>query len=463
MSVSLDDLRAAAPGSVLVSGDAGFDAECCGFNLAVVQHPDVVVAATSVDDVVAAVKYAAQEGLTVRVQATGHGAASPVEGGLLVTTSRMTAATIDPEQRTATVSAGTRWGDVIEAAAPHGLAPLNGSSAGVGVVGYTLGGGTGPMGRTFGFAADYVRRIQLVVADGTVLEVDADHEPELFWALRGGKCNIGIVTELEFGLMPVAQYYGGGIFYPGEAAATVLHKFRSWVLTLPEQATTSVALLRLPDLPEVPEPLRGRLSVHLRFVYIGDEADGAALIAPMREVARPLVDMVATTPYAAISSVHQDPVDPLPVWDGSALLREFPAAAVDALLATAGPDVDIPLILAEVRYLGGAQARQPEVPNAVGGRDAAFSVYVVGPYPPELHGIVDAAGEAVLAATAPWSTGSTQINFQAYATAPGDIRRAWPAEVRERLLAVKEEWDPQGRFRFSYPLEAGTATGEVSA
>ena len=112
----------------------------------------------------------------------------------------------------------------------------------------------------------------------------------------------------------------------------------------------------------------------------------------MREVAQPLVDMVATTPYSAIASVHQDPTDPLPVWDGAALLREFPEAAVDALVATAGPDVDIPLILAEVRYLGGALARQPEVPNAVGGRDAAFSVYVVGPYPPALHGIVDAAG-----------------------------------------------------------------------
>ena len=174
MTISLDDLRAAAPGAVLIPGDPGFDAECSGFNLAVVQHPDVVVAATSVADVVTAVKYAAQEGLSVRVQATGHGAGTAAEGGMLVTTSRMTGVSIDPEQRTATVSAGTRWGDVIEAAAPHGLAPLNGSSAGVGVVGYTLGGGMGPMGRTFGFAADHVRRLQLVVADGTVLEVDAD-------------------------------------------------------------------------------------------------------------------------------------------------------------------------------------------------------------------------------------------------------------------------------------------------
>ena len=134
--------------------------------------------------------------------------------------------------------------------------------------------------------------------------------------------------------MPVANYYGGGIFFPGEAATTVLHE-SFWALTLPEQATTSVALLRLPDLPEVPEPLRGRLSVHLRFVYVGEDEQGAA-VAPMREVAQPLVDMVATTPYSAIASVHQDPVDPLPAWDGSALLREFPAAAVDALLASRG-------------------------------------------------------------------------------------------------------------------------------
>ncbi|MEO9014455.1 MAG: FAD-binding oxidoreductase, partial [Terrimesophilobacter sp.] len=362
MTISLNDLRVSARGAVLLPGDADFAAECTGFNLAVVQHPGVVVAATSVDDVVAAVKYAADNGLVVHVQATGHGVGAATAGGMLITTSRMKSVVIDPEQRTATVSAGVTWGEVVAAASPHGLAPLNGSSVGVGVVGYTLGGGMGPMGRTFGFAADYVRRIQIVVADGTVLEVDADHQPELFWALRGGKCNIGIVTELEFGLMPVSEYYGGGIFYPGVAAATVLHKFRSWALALPEQATTSIALLRLPDLPDVPEPLRGRLSVHLRFVYVGDEEQGSALIAPMREVAHPLVDMVAMTPYSAIGSVHQDPVDPLPAWDGSALLRELPEAAVDALLAAAGPDVEIPLILAEVRYLGGALARQPELP-----------------------------------------------------------------------------------------------------
>ncbi len=224
MTISLYDLRASARGPVLVPGDAGFDAECLGFNLAVVHHPDVVVAATSVDDVVAAVKYATHAGLTVRVQATGHGMGDAAEGGMLVTTSRMTHVSIDPGQRTATVSAGVTWGQVVEVASPHGLAPLNGSSVGVGVVGYTLGGGMGPMGRTFGFAADYVRRIQIVVADGTVLEVDAEDEPELFWALRGSKCDIGIVTELEFALMPVAQYYGGGIFYPGESAAAVLHE-----------------------------------------------------------------------------------------------------------------------------------------------------------------------------------------------------------------------------------------------
>lgn len=457
-------LRASVRGPVLLPGDEGFEAECRGFNLALVQHPDVVVGASRVEDVVAAVRFATAAGLRVHVQATGHGAGIPAEGGLLVTTSRMMAISIDAQGRTARVSAGVRWQDVIDAAAPHGLAPLNGSSAGVSVVGYTLGGGMGPMGRNFGFAADHVLSIQVVTADARVLKVTAESEPELFWALRGGKCDIGIVTELEFELMTVSQFYGGGIYFAGESAGEVLHAFRGWVSTLPEESSASVALLRLPDLPEVPEPLRGRLSVHLRFLHVGtalestaleDTArDGADLIAPMRAAATPILDLVALTPYSAIATLHNDPTEPMPAWDGSALLDELPAEAVDALLHVAGPGVDSPLVIVEIRQFGGALSRPAAVPNAVGGREAAFSVVVIGPYPPPLQKAVRAAGRNVLDAIQPWSTGSTQINFQGSATDPGSIRSAWAPEVADRLVAVKREWDPDGRFRFAYPLEA---------
>ncbi len=229
-----------------------------------------------------------------------------------------------------------RWDRVIEEAAPHGLAPLNGSSPDIGVVGYTLGGGMGPMGRTFGFAADRVRGIQLVTADGSLVEVDAESEPELFWALRGrqmlGRHRHRARVRPGFR----AHVYGGAIFFAGSDAPAVMHAYGDWVHALPESTTASIALLRLPDDEQIPEPLRGKLSVHLRFVHVGDETAGAALLEPMRRAGTPLVDLVGMMPYAAIGSVHQDPTDPMPAWEGSLLLRELDAGAIDALLGPRG-------------------------------------------------------------------------------------------------------------------------------
>ncbi|MGL3804628.1 FAD-binding oxidoreductase [Paeniglutamicibacter sp. R2-26] len=448
-----DDLRAQFQGAVFAPGDAGFEEACLGFNLAHTFRPDLAVLPESAADVAAAVRHAARTGLAVHVHSTGHGYPHQAHGGMLVNTSRMQSLSVDPARRRARAGAGVRWDSVIEQAAPHGLAPLNGSSPDVGVVGYTLGGGMGPMGRTFGFAADRVRRIQLVTADGSLLEVDAASEPELFWALRGGKCSVGIVTEIEFDLVEVPGLYAGAVFYAGDDAATVLHSYREWAPALPESTTTSIALLRLPDDESFPEPLRGRLSVHLRYVHVGGEEAGAALLEPMRRAALPLIDLVCAMPYAAIGSVHQDPSDPMPVWEGSLLLRGLDAGAIDALLGTAGPGNDVPLIMAEIRHLGGALSRGPEQANAVGGREAEFSLMVVGPYPTPLRQAVEAAGGAVLEALEPWAHGGTQINFQGFAATPEVVRRAWPEPTVERLRALKAAWDPGSRFSFGYPLD----------
>ncbi|WP_372698633.1 FAD-binding oxidoreductase [Arthrobacter sp. JSM 101049] len=448
-----DDLRSHVRGAVRLASEGGFDAACRGFNLARQHRPEMVVVAASDDDIVVAVRHAARHDLRVHVHATAHGIGVPADGGLLINTSMLQDLSVDAERRTARVSAGVRWHQVIEAAAGHGLAPLNGSSPTVGVVGYTLGCGLGPMGRTFGFAADHVRGAQLVTAAGELLEVDADSNPELFWALRGGKCEVGIVTGLEFDLMPVRDVLGGAVFFPGDAAPVLLHAYAGWAATLPENTTTSIALLRMPDAEAIPASLRGRLSVHLRFVHVGSDTEGQALLAPMLGLCDPLGDMVGRMPYAAIGSVHQDPLDPSPVWDASTLVDGLPAEAIDALLATAGPDVEVPLLLAEIRQLGGALSRQPEQANAIGGRDAAFSVYVVGPDLPELHDVVESAGKAVLAAMEPWSTGHTQINFAGSDTTPESVRRAWSAESTQRLRTVKRAMDPDGRFRFAFSID----------
>ena len=323
--------------AALLPGDPAFAAAVAPFVTTLTPRPDLVVAARSPSDVVDAVRWAGAEGRPVTVQATGHQLLSDLAGSMLVSTRHLDTVRVDPEARTAVVGGGAQWHQVIAAAAPHGLAPICGSSSKVGVVGFSLGGGHGPLSRAFGTGADQVRRVRLVTADGVERDVDTAREPELFAALCGGKTGFGVVTEIEIALHPVARLYGGGIFFPGAASPELLHAWREWVATLPADTSSSVALLRLPADPALPPPLQGQFVVHLRFAHLGSAEEGAALLAPMRAVAEPIADMVDEMPFAAIDAIHADPTDPMPIWDESATLSALPAEAVDALLAVAGP------------------------------------------------------------------------------------------------------------------------------
>ena len=345
-----------------------------------------------------------------------------------------------------------RWREVIAAAAPHGLAPLCGSSSDAGVVGFTLGGGAGPIGRAHGFAADHVRRVELVTAAGEVLDVDADTEPELFWALRGCKGNFGIVTELEFGMPAVETLYGGGVFFAGQDAPTLLHAFRTWAPDLPEDTSTSIALLRLPPDPAMPEPIRGQFVVHLRFTHLGDAARGAELLAPMRAAAVPVLDAVGDMPYTALDSIHMDPPEPLPYCEEGATLTDLPEGAVEAILATVGPGAaGNPPDMVEIRLLGGAFGRPAAVPNAVARRDSAYLLFVLAVTAGPAAATAPAAVRAVVDGLAPWATGSGLLNFLGCAQ-PDHVRALWPADDRERLRAVKRRLDPENMFCFGPDL-----------
>jgi FAD/FMN-containing dehydrogenase len=353
------------------------------------------------------------------------------------------------------VQPGARWRHVLAAGEPHGLAGLVGSFTGVGVVGFTLGGGLSPvLGRRYGFAADHVRSVELVTADGQVRRVDADSEPDLFWAVRGGKGNFGVATALEFDLVPARRFYGGGLFLPWSAAPEVLHAFATWSLDLPEEAGSSVALMRFPPDPELPEPLRGQSVVHVRFSHLGDADEAERLFAPMRAIATPVLDNVGEMPFSAVDAVHMDPTDPLPYWYGSSVLRELPEAGVDALLDAAWA-TDCPLILVELRRLGGALARQPDVPNAVAGRDGQFFMFPVGLVLPELADVVPKVAEAVVRAVDPWATGGTLLNFSGCRRTAEQVRGVFPAESRDRLLAVKRAVDPDDMFRYGDAIGIG--------
>ena len=327
-----NDLRALSTlltGDVVAPGDPGWDLARRAWNLAVDQQPTFVAVPADAADVVAIMDFARANGLRVAPQGTGHAAAAiaSLEGTILVQTQRMRGVEIDPEAQTARVQAGTLWLEVTEAATPHGLFPLAGSSPDVGVVGYTLGGGLSWLGRKHGLAANHVTAIELVTPDGELVRATADDHADLFWALRGGGGNFGVVTAMEFRLFPYGEVYAGMFLFPFERAAEVLSAWHAWTRTAPEEITTSMRLLHVPPLPELPEFVRGRSIVVIDGAYAGGAARGSAAVAALRALG-PELDTWSMLPPAALSHIHMDPEEPMPYAGTSSLLGALDAAAL---------------------------------------------------------------------------------------------------------------------------------------
>ncbi|MFT4164550.1 MAG: FAD-binding oxidoreductase, partial [Microlunatus sp.] len=306
-------LRAGIRGAVYLPSDAGYAAAVRAWNLNAIQRPAVVVLPADAEDLRTAVGWAADAGIGVGVQATGHGSARPCDGGMLINTSRLSGLRLDPERRRVHVGAGVGWRDVVEAAAPYGLAGLPGSSTTVGVVGYTLGGGFGWLGRRFGLAAHSVTAAEIVTADGRMRRVSRRHHPDLFWAVPGGLSNLGVVAHLEFTLHPVPTVYAGNLYYPHHRLGELLTFFADWSRRTPDELTAAVTVRRFPPVPAVPEPLRGQVWVALRGAYSGDPRRGGRLIDQARSALGPAaVDTFAVMPASRLAEVSADPVDPLP-------------------------------------------------------------------------------------------------------------------------------------------------------
>ncbi|WP_210481491.1 FAD-binding oxidoreductase [Naasia sp. SYSU D00948] len=445
-SALADALRAAGASTVLLPADAGFREELRVFNLHTRHDPDVVVAARSAEDVAAALRVAQEREVPVTALGLGHGVLADTEGGIAISTRGLASVQLDLDDRVVRVGAGTPWKEVVETVTPHGLAVLCGSSPEVGVVGYVLGGGMGPIARSYGFTADHIRSIEIVTpADGLVV-ASADSNPELFWALRGGgKLGFGVVTAVTLHAFPIETIYGGGLFYGTEDVKAVLDAFSSWSAALPVTASASIAIMNLPPLPELPEPLRGRYVAHLRFASVDDADEAEEVLAPMRAVATPLIDAVGVLPYSQIGLIHNDPTEPMPGNEGGMLLTSLRQETIDTLYSVFGPGAQLPLVGIEIRTLGGRLAEQPLEPNAVSGRDAAYSVFVLGaPVPELLDTAVPQAIGAVFAALEPWRADELLINFVGRANGPDVLDRVWRPEVVERLHALRRAADPNG-------------------
>jgi FAD/FMN-containing dehydrogenase len=445
-----DRIARGVRGPVLTAGDDGYDDERLGYDRSVEHRPAIIVGATGTEDVIAAVRIARERDLPICVQATGHGACLPANDAMLITTRRMTGVRVDREAATATIQAGVRWERVIVEAAAVGLAPLSGSAPFVGAVGYTLGGGLGVLARRYGYAADHVRSFDLVTADAQLLHVTLDDHADLFWGMRGGKDNFGVVTAMTVDLFPVVMLYGGGLFFGAEDAATIVNAYVAWTTTLPDEMTSSIALARLPDVDALPDPLRGRFVVHVRVAYCGPPDAGERLVAPLRAAAAPILDTVAEIPYTASGTIHNDPSEPVAAYGETTLLRALDERAVDALLAAAGPQADAPDVV-ELRHLGGALGRAPAIPNAIGHRDAVFTLFSVSVAAPARIDALRSANATLLDALRPWDHGGVFLNFLAGAHSAGEpVRNAYEPADYERLRTLKSTYDPENVFRLNH-------------
>ena len=453
-SAAEQHLQERLTGRLLLPGDPDTAAAVLPWNVARPVRPSVVVQAADARDVVEAVRWAGEHRLPLAVQATGHGVAAAHDGAVLVLPTGLDECTVHPDGW-ARIGAGVKWAAVLAAAAPHGLAPLSGSSSDVGVVGFLTGGGLGPVARTHGVSSDSVRALEVVTGDGVLHRATPTQDAELFWALRGGKGSLGVVTAVEIDLLPISSLYGGALWFGGEHTAAVLHAWRDWSLDLPEAAGTSVAVAQLPPAPGVPEPLAGRLTVSVRFTWLGDPGDGEALLAPLRAAAPVLLDGVGVLPYAALDAVHCDPVDPMPVHEDAALLRSLPPQAVDELVAAAGPGSGSPQVVVEVRRLGGAVARAPGHPSAFCHRDAEYHLLVVGVPLPEPEPVAQHATQ-LLRAVRPWAHPGLLANF-APTSDPERIARCYDAETVHWLGHLAAQHDPAGVLRTGHVVPRRTA------
>jgi FAD/FMN-containing dehydrogenase len=352
------------------------------------------------------------------------------------------------------VGAGVKWERVVPQLSEHGLAALHGSSPDVGIAGYSLGGGMGWLARKYGLQTNSVTAMEIVTADASPLRVDAENDPELFWALRGGNGNFGVVTAIEFEVYPVEDLYAGVMFFPFERAGEVLHAWTGLLPTLPDEMMTWAKLMQFPDDPDVPEPVRGGSFTVIFGAFLGSEEEGRDLLAPVRDLV-PAMDSFAMVQPEALGDMAMDPPDPLPFVSTTALLGDLPAAGVDDLVAAVGPGSGSPLAMVELRHMGGAIARQPAGAGARASLPGTLAMLSLG--------VAEDEPAAAAARTYLAAVDRARGRYRARAN-PNDVMEPshasgfFDADTWARLRRTKATYDPGDMFEGNHhipPAEAG--------
>jgi FAD/FMN-containing dehydrogenase len=288
-----------------------------------------------------------------------------------------------------------------------------------------------------------------VTATGRFVRADHETEAELFWAIRGGGGSFGVVTAIEFDLYPLREVYAGWLIFPIERSSEVLHAWREWTQTVPDGVTSVGRILRLPPLPDIPEPLRGRSIVVIEAAYQGTRAEGDELISSLRHLG-PEIDTFAMMPASALTRLHQDPEDPVPAVGNGSLLAEGPAEAIDAFVDAAGPDSGSSLLSAELRHIGGALARRVPGSGAIASLDGEYAMFAVGmAMTPEMAAVTEGDVRRVQRALEPWAAGHNYFN---YSELEGDGDEQFDPETYRLLQEVKDRYDADELIVSNHPI-----------
>jgi FAD/FMN-containing dehydrogenase len=451
---TVQELRDAVRGEVLTPGDEGYaEASPIWNGMHDGSRPALIVRCEGAADVGAAIGFARSNALPIAVRAGGHSIAgfSTADGGVVVDLSRLRGVRVDPKGRRAYVEPGATWADVDHETLAHGLATTGGLVSSTGVAGFTLGGGIGWLMREHGLACDNLVGADLVAADGRFVRAGADENPELLWGLRGGGGNFGVVTHLELALHPIPQVvYAGPIFFPADAAGPLLRRFRAWAEQAPNDVTALVNLTAAPPLPPIPAEWHGKPVVALVAVSTADHGVAADVIAPLREVADPIADLCGPMPYAVMQSLL-DPLWPKGIrsYFKATNLRSLDDELIDELLHRHA-EAPSPQCELHVHQMGGAVAKGA-AGSAFGDRTMPFLLNAVtGWQDPAADAAHAAWARASIAAAAPWSTGRGYVNFL---TDPTEARSAYEPATLERLVALKDAYDPTNAFRLNQNVE----------
>ncbi len=452
-TTAVDRLRAGLRGELLTPDTPGYDAARRVWNARVDRRPALIVRCAGTADVIAAVNFAREHELLVAVRGGGHSQASVCDGGLMLDLSPMRGVRVDPARRVADAQAGATWHDLTLETQAFGLAVPGGTVSDVGIAGLTLGGGMGWLGRKYGMTVDNLLAVDLVTADGMFRTASADEEPELFWGLRGGGGNFGVATAFRYRLHPVGPLVTGGLLlWPVAQAAALLRYYRDYMAAAPDELFAVVAFLTAPPAPFVPEALRGAPAVALIVCHCGSLADGAQAVAALRAFGPPVVDQIVPMPFVAVQHLADAATPPGWRYDRRARQLDALSDAVIAALADQAPGSDSPRSVVLVIPLGGAVRRAPAASTATGPREAAFAVELLAAWTdPAEDGRHLGWARRLWTALEPHARPEVNVNFLDEDD-EGQVRAAYGPETYQRLVALKDRYDPTNLFRLNHNI-----------